>query len=148
MKLAISGAEAIEHEVEAVWRALNDPAVLSRCIPGCEQITPTGEHEYALKLQLKVAAASGSFDGTIRLADQAPPTRCVLTLEGDGSLGNATGRAEFIIAADTATQSTLNYQGEAEIGGLVVGVGQRILKSVSKHLIKQFFKDLRGALDA
>ena len=143
MKLDIGGNETIAASVEELWRALNDPAVLTRCIPGCKAMTETAPDSYKVDMQLKVAAVGGSFEGEISLSDKDPPRTCHISVSGAGTLGHGNGRARFEITPDGEGQSRLTYSGQGEIGGLVAGVGQRILGSVSKHLIGRFFKALR-----
>lgn len=143
MKMELSGTEEINATPQALWDGLTDPDVLQKCIPGCKEMTATGPDAYDMKLQLKVAAVGGSFDGKVRLHDKSEPDTCHIEVSGGGSLGTGEGRAQFAIADAGAGKSTLSYEGEGEIGGLVAGVGQRVLKSVAKHLTKQFFTALR-----
>ena len=147
MKLDIGGEESFETGIEALWRALNDPAVLQKCIPGCKEMIPQSEDKFKLVLNLKVASVGGSFEGAIALSDKQPPAHCKIVVSGSGTLGHGDGRATFSLAS-TDGGSTMAYTGEGEIGGLVAGVGQRILKGVAKHLIKQFFTSLRRELAA
>jgi carbon monoxide dehydrogenase subunit G len=143
MKLDINGSEVIAAAPERLWQGLNDPALLARCIPGCRGMTPLGPDAYKIELQLRVAAVGGSFEGEIGLRDKEAPRRCRIAVSGAGSLGHGNGEATFEIAAhDHGSQ--LTYSGNGEIGGLVAGVGQRILGSVSKHLIGRFFTALRN----
>lgn len=143
MKLDIGGEETIQATQQALWIALNDPDVLTRCIPGCKQMTETGPDTYTVTMQLKVAAVGGSFEGEIALSDKIAPSICVITVSGGGTLGNGKGDARFEIVPIDESTSRLVYNGVGEVGGLVAGVGQRILGSVSKMLIKQFFTALR-----
>jgi carbon monoxide dehydrogenase subunit G len=143
MKLDIGGTETIAAPVEALWTALNDPQVLTRCVPGCKAMTETAPDAYKLDMQLRVAAISGSFEGEIALFDKVEPSACSIKVSGAGTLGHGNGTARFEIAPDGENASRLTYQGSGEIGGLVAGVGQRMLSSVSKHLIGRFFTALR-----
>ena len=145
MKLDIGGEEKFDTSIDALWAALNDPAVLQKCIPGCKEMTPTGEDQFKLLLNLKVASVGGSFEGAIALSEKQPPAQCRITVSGEGSLGHGNGGATFSLASDGG-QTVMRYAGEGEIGGLVAGVGQRILKGVAKHLVGQFFKGLRAEL--
>ena len=147
MKLDIGGSEVITASPEALWQSLNDPAVLTRCIPGCRGMSALGPDAFKIDLQLRVAAVGGTFEGEISLADKEPPRRCRVAVSGAGSLGHGNGEATFEIAAHE-NGSQLTYAGTGEIGGLVAGVGQRILGSVSKHLIGRFFTTLRNQFDA
>lgn len=142
MKLDIAGSERIDTGIESLWTALNDPAVLTRCIPGCKAMTETAPDAYKVDMQLRVAAVGGSFEGEISLADKEPPRNCRITVSGAGSLGHGSGEARFELTPQEGG-CLLSYQGTGEVGGLVAGVGQRILGSVSKHLIGRFFAALR-----
>jgi len=147
MKLDIGGEEKFDSGIETLWRALNDPAVLQKCVPGCKEMIPQGDDKFKLILNLKVASVGGSFEGAIALSDKQPPAHCKIAVSGSGTLGHGEGAATFSLApADSGT--TMTYAGEGEIGGLVAGVGQRILQGVAKHLIKQFFTALRRELAA
>ena len=147
MKLDIGGEELFEVPVETLWRALNDPAVLKKCIPGCQDMIPDGVDRCRLLLNLKVASVGGSFEGEISLTDKLPPAQCKVAVSGSGTLGQGSGTATFSLTGQTGG-TAMRYSGEGEIGGLVAGVGQRILKGVAKHLIGQFFKALHREVTA
>src|SRR5262245_2313728 len=121
MKLDIGGSESINTDVESLWRALNDPAVLTRCIPGCKAMTEVSPDAYKVAMQLKVAAVGGTFEGDIALTDKMPPSSCRIGVSGTGSLGHGKGEATFEIAAEGESACVLVYRGTGEIGGLVVG---------------------------
>lgn len=146
MQLDIGGKETLEATLEDVWRALNDPDTLTRCLPGCKSMTEVALDEYKVDMQLKVASVGGSFKGQIALSEKLAPQSCRITVSGSGTLGHGTGSAHFTLAEVDAVSTSLVYEGQGEIGGLVAGVGQRILKGVAKHLIKKFFAELRVAL--
>jgi hypothetical protein len=148
VKLDIGGSETIPGSTDALWVALNDPKVLTRCIPGCKNMTEIGPDTYKVDMQLRVAAVGGSFEGEISLADKEPPRACSIKVSGAGTLGHGNGSARFEIEPDGENGSRLVYKGSGEIGGLVAGVGQRILASVSKHLIGRFFVALRKEFEA
>ncbi|MBS0532233.1 MAG: carbon monoxide dehydrogenase subunit G, partial [Proteobacteria bacterium] len=134
--------------VDALWVALNDPAVLTRCVPGCKSMTEIAPDNYKVEMQLRVAAVGGSFEGEIQLSDKDAPKSCSIRVSGAGTLGHGNGTARFDIEPDGEGASRLVYKGTGEIGGLVAGVGQRILASVSKHLIGRFFVALRKEFES
>jgi carbon monoxide dehydrogenase subunit G len=148
MKLDIGGSEIIQAPVEALWVALNDPVVLTRCVPGCKSMTETAPDAYKVDMQLRVAAVGGSFEGEIALSDKDAPKSCSIKVSGAGTLGHGNGSARFELTPEGPNATKLTYQGVGEIGGLVAGVGQRILGSVSKHLIGKFFTALRKEFEA
>lgn len=148
MKLEIGGSETLGAPPDVVWRNLNDPEVLTRCIPGCKAMTETAPDAYKVDMQLRVAAVGGSFEGQVALHDKDEPRSCRLAVSGGGTLGHGNGEARFTIEPQADGKSLLTYQGTGEIGGLVAGVGQRVLGSVSKHLIGKFFTAFRKEVDA
>ena len=135
MKLDIGGNETIATSVEQLWVALNDPTVLTRCIPGCATMTEIAPDAYKVEMRLRVAAVGGSFEGEISLSDKEAPKECSIKVSGVGTRGHGNGIARFEILPEGENASRLIYKGSGEIGGLVAGVGQRILSSVSKHLV-------------
>lgn len=146
MKLDISGEHKLDAPVERLWEALNDPTVLTRCIPGCREMVPEGADRYRVLLDLKVASVGGTFEGAIALTDKVEPTNCRITVSGSGTLGQGTGTATFALTPEPDGTTFMRYAGEGEIGGLVAGVGQRILKGVAKHLVGRFFASLKTEL--
>jgi carbon monoxide dehydrogenase subunit G len=137
MKLDIGGEEQFDVAAETLWNALNNPEVLKKCIPGCKDMLAAGEDHFKLILNLKVASVGGSFEGEVALSKKQPPTQRKIAVSGAGSLGHGSGEATFALSENDGIM--MAYSGEDEIGGLVAGVGQRILKSVAKNLIEYFF---------
>src|SRR5215207_7082013 len=131
--MRISGREAIPFPVETVWDALLDPAVLVRTIPGCERLETTGSDTYAMTVTAGVAAIRGTYDGTCVLSDLTPHESLVMRLQGAGAPGtiDATVQVSFQQSGD---QTVVEYDADAVVGGMVGGVGQRMLGSVSKRM--------------
>jgi uncharacterized protein len=102
MKIEIGGNEDIPAPAEALWAALNDPTVLTRCIPGCKGMEEAASDAYKVDMHLKVAAVGGSFQGEIALADKEPPRSCTISVSGAGTLGHGTGTAHFTIEPNGA----------------------------------------------
>jgi carbon monoxide dehydrogenase subunit G len=146
--MEIGGSELVAAPPEVLWRNLNDPAVLTRCIPGCKSMTEVAPDSYKVDMQLRVAAVGGSFEGKVALHDKDEPKTCRLTVSGGGTLGHGNGEARFTIEPQPDGGCKLSYEGAGEIGGLVAGVGQRVLGSVSKHLIGKFFAAFRKEIAA
>lgn len=145
MKLDLAGEERFEADIGCIWAMLNDPAVLARCIPGCRAMTETGPDQYKIDLNLKVASVGGTMEGAILLSEKQPPARCRIQIEGAGTLGTGKGDAVFELREESGV-TLMKYEGVGDIGGLVAGVGQRILKGVAKHLVGKFFSALRAEL--
>ena len=143
MKVNLSGSETINVPPQTLWDAVIDPATLQKAVPGCRDMRAVGEANYIMTLDLKVAAVSGSFEGKIALSDMSPPHSCTINLSGEGSLGTGTGSATVTIADAGNGKSTISYDVDGDVGGLVAGVGQRVLIGVAKHLTRQFFTALK-----
>ena len=143
--MKITGQQSIPFPVETVWDALLDPAVLVRTIPGCERLETTGEHTYAMTVSAGVAAIRGTYDGTCAIADLVPHESLVMRLQGAGAPGtiDATVRVSFSQVDDV---TTVGYDADATVGGMVGGVGQRMLASVSNRMAKEFFDNVAGAM--
>jgi carbon monoxide dehydrogenase subunit G len=143
--MKITGHNSIPFPVEKVWDALLDPAVLVRTIPGCERLETTGEHTYDMTVTAGVASIRGTYAGTCALSDLVPHESLVMRLQGAGAPGtiDATVRVSFSYA-DSIT--TVDFDADAVVGGMVGGVGQRMLSSVSKRMAKEFFDNVANAI--
>jgi uncharacterized protein len=143
--MKISGREAIPFPVQTVWDALLDPAVLVRTIPGCERLETTGEHAYAMTVTAGVAAIRGTYDGTCTLSDLEEHEALVMHLRGAGAPGtiDATVQVSFRESGD---ETVIEYDADAVVGGMVGGVGQRMLASVSRRTAGEFFGNVADAI--
>jgi carbon monoxide dehydrogenase subunit G len=120
---------------------MQDPEILARAIPGCESLEKIGENEYKMKMKMALASISGSFEGKVRITDQTPPTSFRLVVEGAGKIGFVKGDGLLkLAAADGGTEVT--YEGDAQVGGTMAAVGQRLIDGTSKMMIKKFFEKL------
>jgi carbon monoxide dehydrogenase subunit G len=133
-----TGQHTLHAPVERVWDALLDPTVLVRTIPGCERLEETGTHAYAMTVTAGVAAIKGTYTGSCTLTDLVPHESLVMRLDGAGAPGTigATVPVTFT-AVDGGTSIT--YDADAVVGGMLGGVGQRMLTSVSKRMAGEFF---------
>ena len=139
--MKIGGTYRLAMPQEKAYATLQDPTVLARCMPGCEGLEKIGEGEYAMKMKMVLAAVSGRFDGRVRIADAEPPTRFRLIVEGTGKIGFMKGDGLLTLTpADASTD--VAYDGEVHVGGTIAAVGQRLMDSTAKMLIKRFFDKL------
>ncbi len=144
--MKIAGAATLQAPVEQVWDALLDPGVLVRTIPGCERLETTGENAYAMTVTAGVAAIKGTYAGTCRLSDLAPHSSLVLSAQGSGAPGTiaADVTVSFVDNGDGTTG--LAYDADTVVGGMIGGVGQRMLSSVSKRMAAEFFGNVEKVL--
>ncbi|GAB3199530.1 hypothetical protein GCM10027062_16450 [Nocardioides hungaricus] len=144
--MKIAGANVVEQPVEKVWDALLDPRVLVATIPGCERLVATGENSYDMTVTAGVAAIRGTYQGSCTLSDLARHESLVMRLTGAGAPGtiDATVRVSFAAPSPDATE--ISYEADAIVGGMVGGVGQRMLTSVSKRMAGEFFGNVGKAI--
>ncbi len=139
--MKVTGGATLHAPVASVWAALNDPAVLVQAIPGCERLTATGQDAYELTVTAGVGTITGTYTGQIALADQQPPTALTLRASGAGTPGTV-DTTVLVQLADNSNETLLRYDAEATIGGMIAGVGQRMLAAAAKRQATQFFSAL------
>lgn len=128
-----------------VWAVFTDPQALQRATPGCKNLTEVGADEYTAQLSLGVAAIKGNYTGKLRLTEKVAPERYRLLIEGTGGPGFVSGSGDLQFAAE-GEGTRVTYTWEVQVGGLIAGVGQRVLGGVGKMLIDQFFKAMQAEL--
>jgi uncharacterized protein len=137
----IAGAATLPVPRERAYALLQDPAVLARCMPGCERLEPAGEKEYAMRMKMSLASMAGLFEGKVRIADESPVESFRLIVEGSGKIGFMKG--DGLIRLTPAGASTgVTYKGEVNVGGTLAAVGQRLIDTTARMLIKRFFEKL------
>jgi carbon monoxide dehydrogenase subunit G len=137
--MKVTGGAALNAPVEAVWTALNDPAVLVRTIPGCERLETIGPDSYRLTITTGMAAVRGTYTGEVSLADQQPPGSFTLRASGTGGPGTISTDVRVRLATADDGSTWLSYDADAVVGGVIAGVGQRMLAGVAKRMAEQFF---------
>jgi carbon monoxide dehydrogenase subunit G len=140
--MKFTGTQIVSASREKVYNALLDPEVLSRTIPGCEEMSPIGEDEYEMKMKFAMASVSGLFDSKVKLEDKNPPESYRLSVEGRGKIGFVNGSGVFRLEESGEAETTVNYEGDVKVGGMIAGVGQRLMDMTSKMMIKRFFAAL------
>jgi carbon monoxide dehydrogenase subunit G len=136
--MKIEGTHEVHASRERVYRALIDPAVLQRCIPGCEKLEKTGENSYSATLRTGVGSIKGVFTGNVKLEDTTPPSHYRIVVDGKGQPGFLKGWGDLDLEVqDGAT--LIRYSGEVQIGGPIAGVGQRMIQGAVKMMAAQFF---------
>ena len=137
--MEMTGEQLIPLPQAETWKALNDPAVLKDCVPGCESIERTGDNEYEVVLTAKVGPVSAKFKGKMTVTESDPPRAYTLTFEGQGgAAGFAKGQASVSLAPQDGG-TLLSYTAKASIGGKLAQVGSRLVDGVAKKLAGEFF---------
>jgi uncharacterized protein len=142
MALLIEGEERIAAPVATVWAALNDPAVLKDCIPGCQTLEKTSDTDLAATVVLKIGPIKATFAGSVRLTNLDPPHAYTISGEGKGGVaGFAKGGADVRLAEDGSAATLLTYAAKADVGGKIAQLGSRLITSTSKKLAGEFFSN-------
>ena len=143
--MKLEGSHDIPVPRERVWAAFLDPEVLRQAIPGCEKLDAVGDGEYKATLKIGVAAVKGTFEGKVRLFDMKPPESYRMGVEGSGGPGFIRGETQIVLSdADGGTR--VSYSADVQVGGLIAGVGQRMIGGVSKMMADQFFNKMSQLL--
>ena len=140
--MKISGSSTLDAPVEKVWEAIQDPAVLARCLPGCESLAVIGDDRYAMSLTAGVAAIKGTYAGEVSLSDKVAPHSLTMRAAGSGAPGTIDADVKVQLAPSADGGTDLSYDADASVGGAIGGVGQRMLVGVSRKMAGQFFTAL------
>lgn len=138
--MELSNTRIIPAPPPAVWAALNDPAVLKDCLPGCESLERTGENAYTLVMSARVGPVSARFTGRMTMGDVDPPNAYTLQFEGQGgAAGFARGEARVKLAPEGEQHTSLTYTAKAQVGGKLAQVGSRLIDGVAAKMSDDFF---------
>ena len=138
------------HEFSApravVWEALTDPEVLAKATPGCQSLREVEPDTYEVEMKLGIAAVKGNYKGKVSIREKNEPESFRLDISGEGGPGFVNTFMNIQLE-DKGERTRLDYQGEAQVGGMIAGVGQRMLGGVAKMILGQFFKALEKEVE-
>lgn len=147
MALEMSGTYELPVARERVWAALNDPEMLKRCIPGCEELEKVSDTEFRAIAVAKVGPVKARFKGNVTLTDLNPPEGYRISGQGDGGIaGFAKGGAQVRLDPTEAGGTSLHYEAEAQIGGKLAQIGQRLVAGTAKKIADEFFANFAKAV--
>jgi len=138
----ISGTYTLPLLQERAYAVMQDPEVLARVIPGCESLEKIGPDEYRMKMKMALASLSGAFEGKVRITEQTPPNSFRLVVEGTGRIGFVKGDGLLKLTPADSGGTEVAYEGDAQVGGTIAAVGQRLIDGTAKTMIKKFFDKL------
>lgn len=142
MALEMNGSYDIALPREKVWEALNDTAVLKRCIPGCEELERVSDTELKALVVAKIGPVKAKFKGTVTLGDFNPPESYRIDGQGDGGIAGFAKGGAVVRLTEIAEGTRLDYQAEAHIGGKLAQIGQRLVAGAAKKIADEFFTNL------
>jgi uncharacterized protein len=145
--MKLNGTHNFAAPRQRVWEFLIDPQRLSKCIPGCDKLETVGENEYAGEINVGVAAVKGLYKGRVKLEDLQPPRHYRIVVDGKGKQGFIKGTGTLDLE-ENGGQTVLRYAGDAQIGGPVAAVGQRMIDGAAKTMLTQFFTAMEAETSA
>lgn len=136
----MQGSRQLAVTQQQAWDALNDPAVLKTCIPGCDKVEASGENQYAIGMALKIGPVSAKFTGNITLTDIVPPESYKLSFDGKGGPAGFGKGSAAVKLTPNADGCELKYSVTASVGGKIAQLGQRLIDGAAKSMAEDFFK--------
>jgi hypothetical protein len=144
----MTGQQRIPASRETVWKALNDPAVLQACIPGCQELIKTSDTQMTATALIKVGPVTAKFQGAVTLSDLDPPNGYRIAGEGQGGVaGFAKGSAVVRLTQD-GDDTILHYDVSAQVGGKLSQLGGRLIDATAKQMSGLFFKRFAEEIEA
>ena len=147
MAMTMTGEVQLPASRQVVWEKLNDAEVLKACIPGCEELTKDSDTEFRAVAVSKIGPVKARFKGKVHLTDLDPPNGYKISGEGDGGVaGFAKGGAKVSLAEKDGG-TLLSYSVEAQIGGKLAQLGQRLVNGAAKKVADDFFRNFASAVE-
>jgi len=146
MALEMSGEYVLPLDRAAVYAALNDPEMLKKCIPGCEELEKQGDNEFAAVVRMELGPVKARFKGKVRLEDLDPPNGYRIAGEGEGGVAGFAKGGATVALTDVPEGTKLAYRAEANVGGKIAQLGQRLLAGTAKKIADRFFTNFTAAL--
>jgi len=137
--MKFTGNYTVSASPDKTFAMITDPAVLQRCIAGCEKMERTGEDNYDAHLKIGIAGLTGNYVGKVQLLDKRPPESYTLLIEGKGGPGFVKGTARIQLT-EKEGRSEIRCEAEAQVGGMIAAVGSRLVEAVGKKMMDDFFK--------
>lgn len=146
MTIIMNGEVELAASRETVWGKLNDPHILKGCIPGCEELERTDDGGFHAVARMKVGPVFVRFRGKVILSDLDPPNGYRIVGEGEGGLAGFAKGAATVKLFERNGDTLLVYGVEAQIGGKLAQLGQRLIHGTVKKLADEFFVNFAGAI--
>ena len=133
---------------EEVWKLVRYPDVLASALPGTQSLEKVSENEYEGDINIRIGPVVGVFSGRLVVSNEQPPESCTLAVEGQGKPGFIKGTGNVNLTDQGDSTPLMTYDGDLQIGGRLASVGQRMIDTASKSMIRQGLGTLNEALEA
>jgi carbon monoxide dehydrogenase subunit G len=147
MAMTMTGEVQLPATREVVWQKLNDPDVLKTCIPGCEELNKTSDTSFEAVATTKIGPVKARFKGTVQLTDLDPPNGYRISGEGNGGVAGFAKGGATVSLADKDGGTLLTYNVEAQIGGKLAQLGQRLVNGAAKKIADDFFRNFAATVE-
>jgi uncharacterized protein len=147
MAMTMTGEVQLPASRQVVWEKLNDAEVLKACIPGCEELTKDSDTEFRAAAVSKIGPVKARFKGKVHLTDLDPPNGYRISGEGDGGVAGFAKGGATVSLADKDGGTLLSYNVEAQIGGKLAQLGQRLVNGAAKKVADDFFRNFASAVE-
>ncbi|HEX7024473.1 MAG TPA: carbon monoxide dehydrogenase subunit G [Gemmatimonadales bacterium] len=135
--MIVEGTHVFPGPREVVWSLLLDPEILAKTMPGTAAIVKVSEDRYEGSMAMGIGPITAAvFDVAIAITDRVEPEGYTMQIDGKGKFGFTRGKAVVRLAPE-GPGTTMNYQADLVVGGKIAAVGQRLLDSVSKLMLRQ-----------
>ncbi len=146
--MKIEGEYLFHGPREQTWEIIRDPEVLATALPGTKSLDVVGENEYQGEMNVRIGPVAGLFSGRVVVSNEVPPESCTMTVDGKGGPGFLQGAGNVLLTDQGDGTTLMNYAGDVQIGGRLASVGQRLLDTASKSMIRQGLEAIDMALQA
>jgi carbon monoxide dehydrogenase subunit G len=146
MALEMTGEYVLPLDRAKVYAALNDPDMLKRCIPGCEELNKLADNEFAAVVRMELGPVKARFKGKVRLEDLDPPNGYRIAGEGEGGVAGFAKGGATVSLTEVPEGTKLSYKAEANVGGKIAQLGQRLLAGSAKKIADKFFNNFTTEL--
>ncbi len=137
--MKLEGTATIPAPRDLVWQHLMNSESLCRALPGCEKLQPNADGSFSAELKVGIGAVRGTYSGRVEILDPKAPESYRMRVEGKGAAGFVKGEGALKLT-EQADGTLITYSGEAQVGGLIASVGQRLLQGASRQIVDKFFE--------
>jgi uncharacterized protein len=147
MAMTMNGEVQLAAPQQTVWEKLNDPTTLKACIPGCEELDKTSDTEFQAVATVKIGPVKARFKGSVTLSDIDPPNGYTISGQGDGGVAGFAKGGAVVKLTPKDGGTLLAYNVDAQIGGKLAQLGQRLVNGAAKKVADDFFENFAAAVN-